>query len=263
MPTDQPSIDAAIEAQVFWLRFQKEIAAALVILILAIVGFTGYRFYTHRRNSTAAELLGKAKNPQDYQDVSARYPGTPAGASAYLLLAERQRNEKKFAEANASLQAFIEKYPEHDFVPTARLAMAANLESMGKNDEALSIYQEVATKYSNTYNAPLALISEVPLLKAKNRIEDARRVCEEILTRYRMPGQQAEGTRDDRMETVWAGEAMRQLRTLKPPEQPKPVPGAATSLPGRPSGPGVPPMIAAPPPTGPAAAGAPTPNKPK
>jgi TolA-binding protein len=244
------------------LRFQKEIVAALIILILAIVGFTGYRFYTHRRNSAAAELLGKAKNPQDYQEVSAQYPGTPAGASAYLLLAERQRNEKKLAEANATLQAFTEKYPEHDFVPTARLAMAANLEAMGKNDEALSIYQQVASKYSNTYQAPLALISEVPLLKAKNRIEDARRVCEEILTKYRMPGQQAEGTRDDRMETIWAGEAMRQLRSLKPPEQPK----SAAGLPAKPPGPGVPPMIAAPtapPSTGPVSAGAPTPKKPK
>jgi TolA-binding protein len=264
MPAAPPSTDAVVEAQVFWLRFQKEIAAALIIVILAIVGFAGYRFYTYRRNSSAAELLGNAKNLQDYQDVIARYPGTPAGASAYLLLAERQRNEKKFSEANATLQMFIEKYPEHDFVPTARLAMAANLEAMGKNDEALSIYQEVATKYPNTYNAPLALISQVALLKAKNRIDDARRVCEEILTKYKMPGQQVEGTRDDRMETVWAGEAMRQLRSLKPPEQPKSA--AAASVPAGPSGPGAPPMIAAPtapPPAGPVSPGAPTPKEPK
>src|SRR5438874_877944 len=201
MPTAPPSSDAAVEARVFWLRFQKEIAAALIILILAIVGFAGYRFYTYRRNSTAAELLGDVKTPQDYQEVINRYPGTPAGASAYLLLAERQRNEKKFAEANATLQMFVDKNPEHEFVPTARLAMAANLESMDKDDEALSIYQQVAHKYPNTYNGPLALISQVPLLKAKNRTEDARKVCEEILTKYRMPGQQTEGTHDDRMET--------------------------------------------------------------
>ncbi len=256
MPTAPPSTDAAVEARVFWLRFQKEIAAALIIVIVAMIGFAGYRFYTHRRNSTAAELLGKAKTPQDYQEVIARYPGTPAGASAYLLLAERQRNEKKFAEANPTLQMFIDKHPEHNFVPTARLAMAANLESMGKNDEALSIYQEVAAKYANTYNGPLALISQVPLLKAKNRIEDARRVCEEILTKYRMPGQQVEGTRDDRIETVWAGEAMRQLQSLKPPEQPKPAPAVAKPPPllAAPTA-----AAAAPPPSG----GAPTPKKPK
>ena len=250
-----PSRDAAVEARVFWLRFQKEIAAALIVLILAAVGFAAYRFYINRRNSTAAELLGRAKNPHDYQEVMTRYPATPAGASAYLLLAETHRNDKKFAESNATLQLFVDKYPEHDFVPTARLAMAANLESMDKTDEALSIYQQVAVKYPNTYNGPLALISEVPLLKAKNRIEDARRVCEEILTKYRMPGPQTEGTRDDRIETIWAGEAMRQLRSLKPPERPKPAPGEA-SLPAPPAGPGAPPMIAAP--TAPIPAAAPT-----
>jgi len=93
-------------------------------------------------------------------------------------------------------------------------------------------------------------------LKAKNRIEDARRVCEEIVTKYRMAGQQVEGTRDDRIETVWAGEAIRQLQSLKPPEQPKPAPGVAKP----------PPLLAAP--TAAAAAppppaGAPTPKKPK
>src|SRR5436305_14557307 len=157
MPIAQ--LPAAVEAPVFWLRFQKEITAALILLIVAAVRFAAYRFYINRRNSTAAELLGRAKNPHDYQEVITSYPATPAGASAYLLLAETQRNEKKFAEANATLQTFIDKYPEHDLVPTAQLALAANLGSMGKNDEALSIYQQVATKYPNTYNAPLALIS--------------------------------------------------------------------------------------------------------
>ena len=258
MPTAPPTTEAAIEARVFWLRYQKEIAAALIILLLGAVGFAGYRFYTIRRDATAAELLGNAKTQHDYEEVIAHYPGTPAGASAYLLLAEQQRSEKKFAEANATLQKFIENNPDHDFVATARLAMAANLESMGKDDEALSIYQQVASKYANTYNGPLALIAQVPLLKAKNRIEDARRVCEDILTKYRMPGQQqAEAaTRDDRMETVWAGEAMRHLRSLKPPERPKSAPAAANAPPA---------MIAAPTaaPAGPPPAGAPTPKKPR
>ena len=243
----------------FWLRFQKEIAAALIVLLLAMAGYAAYRFYTHRRNDAGAELLGKAKTPQEFQEVITSYSGTPAGASAYLLLAEKQRGEKKFTEANSTLQAFTDKYPDHDFVPTARLAMAANLEATGKNDEALAIYQQVASKYGNTYNGPLALISEVPLLKAKGRADEARRVCEEILTKYRMPGQQAEATtRDDRLETVWAGEAMRQLRSLKPPEQPKPAPPAAAAANPPPmlAAPSAAPVVPAPP------AGAPTPKKP-
>src|SRR5207237_2527062 len=88
-------------------RFHKEIATCFVIVILALVGFAGYRFYTSRRNSTAAELLGNAKTPHEYQEVIDRYAGTPAGASAYLLLAETQRDEKKFAQANSTLQMFV------------------------------------------------------------------------------------------------------------------------------------------------------------
>lgn len=264
MPTATPTTtDASVEAQVFWLRFQKEIAAALIVAVLAMVGYAGYRLYANQRESKAAQLLGGAKSTEDYQAVIARYPGTPAGASAYLLLAEKQGAEKKFAEANATLQTFVEKNPEHEFAPTAQLMMAANLEAMGKNDEALAIYQQVAAKYPGSYSAPLAMISQVPLLKAKNRVEDARRVCEEILTKYRIPGQPMDSasTRDDRTETVWAAEAMRHLRSLKPPEPKGPSPAAAVS--------GAPPMIAAPsaapaaPPVPPVSGGAPTPKKPK
>lgn len=263
MPTaPPPTRDASVEASVFWLRFQKEIAAALIVAVLAMVGFAGYRFYQNRHDASAAELLGNAKTADDYQAVISRYPGTPAGGSAYLLLAEKQRSEKKFAEANATLQTFIEKNPEHELVPTAQLTMASNLEAMGKTDEALAIYQQVAARYSNSFVAPLAMVSEVPLLKAKNRIDDARRICEEVLTKYRMPGQPTDSAaRDDRMESIWTVEAMRHLRSMKPPEQPKPAPAAAA--------PAVPPMIAAPSaaptslPVPPASSGAPTPTKPK
>jgi predicted negative regulator of RcsB-dependent stress response len=265
MPTaPSTTTEASVEARVFWLRFQKEIAAALVVVLLALIGYAGYRFYVNRRDGNAAELLGGAKTQADYNAVIARYPTAPAGASAYLLLAQKQREEKKFAEANTTLQRFVEGNPDHDFVPTARLAMAANLESLDKDDEALAIYQQVAGKYGSTYCGPLAFISQVPILKAKNRINEARRVCEEMITKYRMPGQQGESASDTRMETVWVGQAMQELRALKPPEQPKSAPPSISLGPG-PNAP--PPMLAAPSaaPGGPPnpGPGAPTPQKPK
>ena len=203
MPTaPPPSRDAAIETLVFWERFKNEIIGALIVVLLAVVGFTGYRFYSDRQAAAASALLASAKSAQDYQQVIDRYPKTPAGADAYLLLAEAQRGEKKFAEANATLQVFITKNPHHEFVSTARMAMAANLESMGKSDEALSTYQQIASTYPNSFNAPLALLSQVYILKAKNRTEEARRICETILTQHRT--------------SFWAGEAMQELRLLKP-----------------------------------------------
>jgi TolA-binding protein len=223
MPTIVPrSQDVALETRFFWERFKNEIVAALIIVVLAVVGFTGYRFYSDRQAAAASALLGSAKTAQEYQEVITRYPNTPAGADAYLLLAEAQRSEKKFAEANATLQVFINKYPNHEFVSTARMAMAANLESMGETDEALSMYQRIASTDPKNFNAPLALLSQVYLLKAKNRTEEARHICENILTQY--------GT------SFWAGEAMQELRLLKPSRPAEPV-----------TGPTIPPLLVRPP----------------
>ena len=194
--------DARVEAQIFWLRFQKEITAVLVIVILAMIGFAGYRFYSDRQDASAAGLLASAKSAQDYEQVIARYPRTPAGASAYLLLAEAQRKDKKFAEANTTLRTFVSKYPKHELEATAHMAMATNLESMDKTEDALSMYQQVAVGFPKSYIAPFALLAQAELLKTKGRTDEARRVCENIMTQYR--------------ESIVAGEANRQLRLLKP-----------------------------------------------
>src|ERR1700745_1695689 len=97
MPTDSPSPEAALETRVFWLRFQKEITAALIVLTLAMAAYAGYRFYAHQRNGAAAQSLGKAKSQQEYQEVIDHYSGTPAGASAYLPLAGKKSAQKKIS----------------------------------------------------------------------------------------------------------------------------------------------------------------------
>ena len=241
MPTaSPPSRDVALETSVFWERFKKPIIAALIIVLIAVIAFAAFRFYSDRRAVAASALLASAKSPQEYQQVIDHYPSTPAAADAYLLLAEAQRNEKKFGEANTTLQTFMTKYPQHELVSTARMAMAANVESMGKADEALAIYQQVASADAKGFNAPMALMSQVYILKAKNRNEDARKICETVLTQYRT--------------SFWAGEAMQQLRMLKPITSSTSPPASAQT---------VPPMLAVPPgapPPGPQAP--PAPNAP-
>jgi predicted negative regulator of RcsB-dependent stress response len=227
MPT-LSSADPVLETQVFWDRHSKKVLAVLVLTLLAIAAWGGYRFYSERRATTAANLLTTAKTATEYQKVIAQYPGTPAGGSAYLLLAEEQRKEKKFTEANATLQSFVEKYPAHELKGTARLAMAANLESLGKGDEALAAYQRLAADDPQGFSAPVAMLSQLHILKEKNQIEEARRVCETILTKYR--------------ESLVASEATRQLRLLKPPAS---TDTASAAIPT--PGPTVPSLLARPP----------------
>ena len=247
MPTaPPPSRDVVLETRVFWERFKQPIVAALSILLLAIVAFTGYRFYSDRRAAAASAALASANTAQQYEHVIARYSNTPAAADAYILLAEAQRREKRFAEANKTLDTFTAKYPKHELVSTAKLAMAANLESMGKTDEAFAMYQQIASAYPNTYAAPLAMLSQVYILKGKNRNDEARRICETILTQYRT--------------SFWAGEAMQQLRLLKPITTSTPPPAAVPTIPPMLANPPMPAPQAPPPPNQPQSV--PSPKKP-
>ena len=177
--------DPALEAQVFWYKYRKEIAILLVFAIAAIVAIAGYRLYRDRREATAATLFSLANTPAAYEEVINRYGDTAAAASAYLLLADAERKQAKYSEANTTLLKFLEKFPQHELASTARMAMAANLEAMGKQDEALATYQQIASANAGSFNAPIALIEQAHILQQKNRVDDARRVCETIMTQYR------------------------------------------------------------------------------
>lgn len=200
-----------------WDQYKMLIIAAVIVLLLGGLGFAGYQFYQQQQANAAAAMLAGAKTPQDFQQVIEKYPGSGPAASAGLLLANAQRGEKKYADANVTLRKFIDQFPKHELVTTAWMGVAANLDSLGKTDEALSTYQRLATEYPQSFNAPLALFSQVPLLKAKGRSDEARRVCETIVSQYR--------------DSVFMNEALRELQklpkaTMPATAAPKPTAGA-------------------------------------
>jgi TolA-binding protein len=226
MPT-LTSTDTAPDREVFWDRYKKEVMAVLILALLGVAAYGGYRMYAERQANAAAETLASAKTAADFQKVIADYPRTPAGASAYLLLADSQQNEKKFAEANTTLQTFLDKFPKNELVDTARLAIAGNLEALGKKDEALAAYQRVVTANPTGFAAPMALYSEIHLLKEKKQIDEARRVCETIMTQYR--------------ESRLAPDAAYQLRLLKPETPPATPPTQVVGPPPPAAAPAAPP----------------------
>jgi predicted negative regulator of RcsB-dependent stress response len=247
MPTTLSTADTAPERDVFWERYKKEVMAVLIIALLAVAGYGGYRLYSDRQANAAATLLASAKTAPDFQKVISEYPGTAAGGSAYLLLADAQRNEKKFSEANATLQTFLDKFPKHELAGTARLAMAGNLEAMGRKDDALTAYQRLVSGDPHGFTAPIALYSQIHLLKEKKQIAEARIVCETIKSQY--------------PQSRLAADAEYQLHLLKvdnPPVAPPPPPPAIAAPP--------PPAVSSGPPapqsSGPSAAAPPGPKAP-
>jgi tetratricopeptide (TPR) repeat protein len=236
--------DPALDAQVFWYKYRKEIAILLGLAVLGMVGIAGYRLYRDRREATAATLFAAAKNPAGYEEVINHYSDTAAAASAYLLLADAQRRDGKYAEANSTLLKFLDRFPRHELATTARMAMAANLQAMGKQDEAFATYQQVASAAVPGFNAPVALIEQVHILQEKGKIEDARRICETIMTQYR--------------DSYAAMEASQLLRTFLKTAKPETSSAAAPPKSGAPLTSTAPPAMKVLPAAPPAPSGAPS-----
>ena len=52
--------DAALEAQVFWLRYRKELAALLILVVAIGAGLIAWKFYQERRETASSEEIGRA-----------------------------------------------------------------------------------------------------------------------------------------------------------------------------------------------------------
>ena len=230
MPLAKEAItDPALDAQFFWYKYQREIAILLGVAVLGIVGLAGYRLYRDRREATAATLFSAAKTPAAYEAIINQHSDTAAAASAYLLLADAQRKDEKYAAANATLMKFLEKFPRHQLANTARMAMAANQQAMGKEDEAFATYQQVASTNVPDFNVPMALIEQVHVLQEKGKTEDARRICETIMMQYR--------------DSYAAMEASQLLRTFLKTAKPEIPPVVASPRPNAPPISTVPPTV--------------------
>jgi tetratricopeptide (TPR) repeat protein len=237
--------DTAPDREIFWERYKKEVMAVLILALLAAAGFGGYRIYADRQANAAASMLASAKSSADFEKVIADYPSTPAGGSAYLLLADAQRNDKKYSDANTTLQTFLERFPKHELAGTAQLAIGGNLEALGKKDEALAAYQRLVATDPHNFSAPVALYSQIHLFKEKKQIDEARRVCETIMTQYR--------------ESRLAADAAYQLRLLKVDNAPASAASATVAPPPPAAAPSAPPAAQS---TAPSAPPAPAPKKP-
>lgn len=215
------STDPLVETQIFWSKYKTPIIAGILAVLVGAAAFGAYWLYKQQRDAAGATALAKARDEAAYQKVIDEHGGTPAAASAYILLANEQRKKQNYAAANETLQRFIGKHPKHELVTTAKMALGANLESLGKPGEALQTYQRIAADYPKSYNAPLAMLAEVPLLKAQGQVDQARQVCETVLTQFR--------------DSAASQMASQYLRTLKAPTPDAAAPAAGATAPVQPA----------------------------
>ena len=170
-----------LEGSLFWDKYKLPIVAAILLLVLALVGSELYQMDRDKKIRAASAELDSAKTPAAFRHVIDTYPGTMPAANAALLLGRNQFDAKDYAGSAGTWRTFADKNPQHPLAPVALIGAGTALEALGKNDEARGLYQRAATSFQNSFASPMARLDEASLLKSEHKPEDARRVYENIM----------------------------------------------------------------------------------
>ncbi len=173
-----------LEGHDFWEKYKLPVVAAVVLLVLALIGSEVYQANHEKKLAVAGAQLGAAKTPAEYQAVIDAYPGSQAAADAYMLKGRAQMDAKDFAGAAATWRKFADEFPQHPLAASALIGQGGALESEGKFDEARAAYQKAATGYGNSYAAPFARLDEATLLKSQRKPDEAKRVYENLIASF-------------------------------------------------------------------------------
>jgi len=172
--SDEPVLEYEIGAfELLWAKHRGAIVAAVAGALLIAIGVFAYFIISNANRRTAEAAFSSAETAREYRDVIAKHGGFVVAGEAYLLLAEKLRSDGKMEEADAALEEFVEKKPEHPFAPLALLALANNAAAAGDFDAAYSRYQSVADRYSKSFAAPVALGNKAELYLANGKREEA------------------------------------------------------------------------------------------
>ncbi|MBE3135186.1 MAG: tetratricopeptide repeat protein, partial [Acidobacteria bacterium] len=91
---------------------------------------------------------------------------------------------KKYELAADEFRSFLQKHPDHEKVPDARLGMARALLHAGKNDEAIAALSELRQKHPKFERMPEALFHLGQALTASGKTKEAAAVYQEIAANY-------------------------------------------------------------------------------
>jgi len=172
------------DSDFFWEAHWKKFAAALVAVVVGIIAVGGWSYYRANVASSAAALYAAANNPELWQEVVAKYPGSLSAGNAQLRIAAALRAEGKTDEAVAELERFTSAQPEHPMAGAAWLAIGEIRQLQNKIPDSLEAYRVASGRYQSSYAAPLALLAEARLLAAQGKGGESKAILESIGSSY-------------------------------------------------------------------------------
>lgn len=183
-PKGTPAPAQEFDLLAFWIQYRKLIIRVTVLLII-IVGVWGtIEFLKARKENQSKESLASATTADQLRKVIADWPGTPAGGSAHLLLADKLREDGKFDDAVKVLKDFSAQYPDHPLASNAVVSLGITYECAGKKDDALATYRQMSSSYPNHSLTPMALIGQARILMAQGKRDEAQKIADDLKAKY-------------------------------------------------------------------------------
>jgi predicted negative regulator of RcsB-dependent stress response len=165
----------------------RNLQIGLICVVVLVLAWTFYDYYTERQENKGASLLASAmqieateERVQVLGDVINNYSGTDAALWGKLELAHLDYQEGEFDAAVVNYEEIIAKLPaDSSLVPLARINLAQSYEETGQHDQAIAQYNLLKKSTGFKEEAYFALGR---IYKAKNDLSQARKEYEELLS---------------------------------------------------------------------------------
>ena len=130
----------------------------------------------------AAERLFTARSIEEIEQTAERHAGTAAAPMLWLRAAKTRYTQGNLAMALSHYEEFIQRFPGHAMLDTARMGRLVCMEGMGRSVEALQGYEQLLEQSGNQhYLTAQAVLGRARCLRQVGRSPEARIVLEDYL----------------------------------------------------------------------------------
>ncbi|MEO6749754.1 MAG: tetratricopeptide repeat protein [Casimicrobiaceae bacterium] len=177
------------DLKIWWSRHGNKIAAAVIAVCVAYLGYQGWRWYSTGHTEAASTLYGAvsegartsdlAKSKEAMAQLADRYAGTPYAPRAALLYAKELWDSGDKAGARIQLQWVLDHTTDNELLEVTRYRLAETWLDEGKSDEALKLLD------AKTDDAFAGIYADLrgDALAAAGRNDEARKAYEIALAK--------------------------------------------------------------------------------
>lgn len=204
----------------------KKTAAIIIASVLAVGLYYFFKSKAESSRVKEAEAFVSATTVDDLKAVAEKYAGKVAGGNALLILADRQLDLDKPAEAKATLEKFVAGHSDDPLYHNGVFALACVEEELGNLDAALSQFQKVAD--AGAAPSAAAALRAGDVLLQQGEFEKAKTVYEGLAPKF--PSSPFIAAAEERVALAERKIILRD--NPPPPPEPEPEPEPAVAPPG-------------------------------